>query len=262
MSDQESNEESVRWRQLLEQVAAGTLSPTDALREGVPGTASKGAKVEGPLDLDLDRRSRCGFPEAIYGPGKSNAVIIDAFRRLHEHGDHCLATRVTPEQAAAVQAEFPDVIHDSLARTLRWMQPNAPAGQTGIAIVTAGTTDEAVAAEAAETLRWMDYEPDMMFDAGVAGPQRLLRRVERLKKAKVVIVAAGMEGALPSVVGGWVACPVIAVPTSVGYGAAFGGLAALLGMLNSCASNVCVVNIDAGFKAGFLAGLMAKPVEG
>ena len=217
-----------------------------------------------PLELDLDRRQRCGYPEALYAEGKSAEVLISAFRQLQTQGDHCLATRVTPEQAMQVVQEFPGVIYHEQGRTLRLMHDSAQPPQEregGIHIVTAGTTDAAVAAEAAETLRWMEYEPRLIYDAGVAGPQRLLKHVADLQAARVIIVIAGMEGALPSVVGGWVSCPVIAVPTSVGYGANFGGLAALLGMLNSCAANVCVVNIDAGFKAGFLAGLIAKNAD-
>ncbi len=232
-----------------------------------PGSPSSSASSAGnpdwPLQLDLERRARCGYPEAIYAEGKSIEVLVQAFRELHERGEHCLATRVSAEQAEAVLDVFPQTSYRASARTLRLMQPvrpqEAPAPQRSageILIVTAGTTDAGVAEEAAETLRWMEFEPRMIHDVGVAGPQRLLRRVPELQQARVIIVVAGMEGTLPSAVAGWVACPVIAVPTSVGYGANLGGVAALLGMLNSCAANVCVVNIDAGFKAGFLAGLM------
>ncbi len=212
------------------------------------------------LCLDLDRKKRCGFPEAIYAPGKSPEMILRAFTELHAHGDHALATRVTPEQIEHVTSNLKQVIANREARTLRWMidpfEIKKDVSQP--LIVTAGSTDRPVAEEAAETLRWMEYDPEILFDLGVAGPQRLLQHVEKLQKAKVVIVVAGMEGALPSVVGGWVNCPVIAVPTDVGYGASFGGVSALLSMLNSCAANVCTVNIDAGFKAGYLAGLMSK----
>jgi NCAIR mutase (PurE)-related protein len=132
----------------------------------------------------------------------------------------------------------------------------APVGT--VAVVTAGTSDRPVAEEAIETLRWMECNVDLIVDIGVAGPKRLLQQKHRFDAADAVVVIAGMEGALPSVVGGWVACPVVAVPTSVGYGASFGGIAALLGMLNSCASNVCVVNIDSGFKGAYIAGLIAR----
>ncbi len=213
-----------------------------------------------PLKMDLQRRQRCGYPEAVFAEGKSSAVVLEAFHQLYRNGDHCLATRVTPEQAAVVQQTYPTACYHTSGRTLRLMQPvsDCPVSSAIVYVVTAGTTDANVADEAAETLRWMGYEPRLIYDIGVAGPQRLLQRVPELQTADVLIVTAGMEGALSSVVAGWVACPVIAVPTSVGYGANFGGLAALLSMLNSCAANVCVVNIDAGFKAGFLAGLMLK----
>jgi len=212
------------------------------------------------LCLDLDRKNRCGFSEAIYAPGKSPEMILRAFTELHNNGDHALATRVTPEQIDHVASNLKEVIVNREAKTLRWMTDpceEKPEVSQPL-IITAGSTDRPVAEEAAETLRWMEYEPQLLFDLGVAGPQRLLKHVETLQQAKVIIVVAGMEGALPSVVGGWVSCPVIAVPTSIGYGTSFGGATALLGMLNSCAANVCAVNIDAGFKAGYLAGLMAK----
>jgi hypothetical protein len=156
--------------------------------------------------------------------------------------------------------------HNATARTLRLdcpkghdaasEQPGSPTGK--VAVITAGTSDLPVAEEAVETARWMGCEVDLIIDVGVAGPQRLPAQRHRFESADCIVVVAGMEGALPSVVGGHVGCPVIAVPTSVGYGANFGGLAALLGMLNSCAANVAVVNIDAGFKGGFLAGLIAN----
>ncbi len=212
------------------------------------------------LCLDLDRKKRCGFSEAIYAPGKPAEMILRAFTELHANGDHALATRVTPEQIEHVTSNLKEVIANREAKTLRWMTDSSEE-KTEVSqplIITAGSTDRPVAEEAAETLRWMEYEPQLLFDLGVAGPQRLLKHVETLQKAKVIIVVAGMEGALPSVVGGWVSCPVIAVPTNVGYGASFGGVSALLSMLNCCAANVCTVNIDAGFKAGYLAGLMAK----
>ncbi len=212
------------------------------------------------LCLDLDRKNRCGFSEAIYAPGKPPEMILRAFSELHANGDHALATRVTPEQIEHVTSNLKEVIVNREAKTLRWMTDSSEE-KTKVSqplIITAGSTDRPVAEEAAETLRWMEYEPQLLFDLGVAGPQRLLKHVETLQQAKVIIVVAGMEGALPSVVGGWVSCPVIAVPTSIGYGTSFGGATALLGMLNSCAANVCAVNIDAGFKAGYLAGLMSK----
>lgn len=213
------------------------------------------------LCLDLDRRKRCGFPEAIYAPGKSPELLLRTFSELHQNGNHALATRVRQNQIEHVISHLEGVIVNREAMTLRWMNSDCsrmkPRSRQPL-IITAGSTDRSVAEEAAETLRWMEFEPKLYFDLGVAGPQRLLQHVEELQQAPVIIVVAGMEGALPSVVGGWVACPVIAVPTSVGYGTSFEGVTALLGMLNSCAANVCAVNIDAGFKAGYLAGLIAQ----
>ncbi len=218
--------------------------------------------------IDLARVDRCGFPEVVYGPGKSPETIVEIFTVQQSHAQACLATRLDAEQVEAVRQRFPQAIVNEIARTVRLPAPpkkgEAPPVQgVGqrigfVAVLTAGTTDRPVAEEAAETLRWMNVGVELIFDIGVAGPQRLLDAKPKFENADVIIVAAGMEGALPSVVGGHVACPVIAVPTSVGYGAAFGGLAALLGMLNSCASNVTVVNIDAGFKAGYIAGLIAR----
>jgi NCAIR mutase (PurE)-related protein len=183
------------------------------------------------------------------------------------HGQNCLATRVTPEQAGELIASFPEAQHNATARTVR-ISPVAhggqsieqsPPGRSGrVAVITAGTGDLPVAEEAVETARWMGCQVDLIIDVGVAGPQRLIAQKPRFENADAIVVVAGMEGALPSVVGGHVACPVIAVPTSIGYGASFGGVAALLGMLNSCAANVTVVNIDAGFKGGFIAGLIAQ----
>lgn len=210
------------------------------------------------LQLDLGRAERCGFPEVLYGPGKSIDNVIEAFAHLHQSGQSALITRATEEQAAALCQRFPGAVHNPLARTVRLVPTEGEAALSGKAwVITAGTSDRPVAEEALETLKWMRVECDLILDIGVAGPQRLLRQVPRLREADALVVVAGMEGALPSVVGGWVSCPVFAVPTSVGYGASFQGLSALLSMLNSCAANIAVVNIDAGFKAGYLAGLVA-----
>ncbi len=212
------------------------------------------------VQLDVDRARRCGFPEVVYAAGKSTETVVEIFHRLRQEQQPCLATRVNAEQAEALRREFPEAIHNELGRTVR-ISPEAAA--TGLVfVITAGTSDRGVAEEALETLRWMGCGCDLIVDIGVAGPHRLIEQVPRLREADVVVVVAGMEGALPSVVGGWVDCPVIAVPTSVGYGAAFGGLAALLGMLNSCAANVCVVNIDAGFKGGYVAGMIMRSKQG
>lgn len=208
--------------------------------------------------VDLDRGKRCGFPEVVYSEGKSAEAVVAILEALAAHGEPALATRVSPDQAEAVQRRFPQVIHNAVGRTVRLAssRETEPAGT--VIVVTAGTSDRPVAEEALETLRWMNCGNELIVDIGVAGPKRLLQQKHRFDAADAVIVIAGMEGALPSVVGGWVSCPVIAVPTSVGYGASFGGIAALLGMLNSCASNVCVVNIDAGFKGAYIAGMIAR----
>ena len=225
----------------------------------------------GEVTLDLDRRRRCGFPEVVYGEGKELETLEKIFHALLADNQPVLATRISPERAKELSARFPTGRYNQRARTFRLdasvdksaqtePRQKQPAGH--VAVVTAGTSDLPVAEEARETLDWMGVEVTMIHDVGVAGPHRLPEQVDQLAQADAVVVAAGAEGALPSVVGGYVSCPVIAVPTSVGYGANFGGVAALLAMLNSCAANVTVVNIDAGFKAGYVAGLIAlrKPV--
>jgi NCAIR mutase (PurE)-related protein len=217
------------------------------------------------LELDLDRRRRCGYSEAIFADGKSVATLAKAFRRLLDAGQRVLATRVGAEAAVELAAEFPQARYNAVGRTVRIDPQTSAAGaaetrsRSGhVAIITAGTTDLPVAEEARETAEWMGASVVLIQDVGVAGPHRLPARLAEFQNADAVVVVAGMEGALPSVVGGYVAGPVIAVPTSVGYGASFGGIAALLGMLNSCAANVTVVNIDAGFKGGYLAALIAN----
>ena len=207
--------------------------------------------------VDLGRAARCGFPEVVYGSGKTPEAIVGVFEALSSAGQSCLATRVDASQAAAVQKRFHSVVFNKTARTLRISSKDSECCGR-VAVVSAGTSDLPVAEEAVETVRWMNCEVDLIVDVGVAGPQRLLGRVEQLRRADAIVVVAGMEGALPSVVAGHVSTPVFAVPTSVGYGANFGGVAALLSMLNSCASNVAVVNIDAGFKAAYLAGMVAR----
>ncbi|MCA8996817.1 MAG: nickel pincer cofactor biosynthesis protein LarB [Planctomycetaceae bacterium] len=246
---------------ILERVSLGELTVADASlalgnSPSSAGRTSLPSAVRDDLDFDLDRARRCGFPEVVYAPGKSDETLVAAFDQLTDAGQNCLATRCTSSQAAALKDRFPDVIHNDFGRTVRLNQCDDAQGM--VAVVTAGTSDRPVAEEAIETLKWMNVRTSLHMDVGVAGPQRFLRIKDQLHEADVVIVVAGMEGALPSVVGGWMDCPVIGVPTSVGYGAAFSGVAALLGMLNSCASNVTVVNIDAGFKAGYVAGMIAR----
>jgi NCAIR mutase (PurE)-related protein len=175
-------------------------------------------------------------------------------------GQDSLVTRIRPDQVKTIQAEFENVIRNDTARTIRIHQPTDNPGSRGgpVHVVTAGSSDRHVAEEALETLRWMRIDCELIQDVGVAGPQRLLRYVSRLQSAAAIVCVAGMEAALPSVVGGYVPCPVIGVPTSVGYGASLNGITAMLAMLTCCASNVVSVNIDAGFKGGYVAGLIAS----
>jgi pyridinium-3,5-biscarboxylic acid mononucleotide synthase len=216
--------------------------------------------------VDLDRRRRCGYPEVIFGPGKTIEQICQIAATLAQQGEPVLATRIDEQQATELLAAFPNGRHNKVARTFRLdgePSPNPTVQVRGksksfVAVISAGTGDLPVAEEARETLDWMGVSVAMIHDVGVAGPQRLPARLADFEHAAAIVVVAGMEGALPSVVGGYVSCPVIGVPTSIGYGANFGGVSALLSMLNSCANNVAVVNIDAGFKAGFLAGLIAN----
>ncbi len=212
-----------------------------------------------PLTLDVERKERCGFAEVIYGPGKSDEVLIRAAAGLVAAGQDVLATRLTDRQLELLSRAWPEGHADATARTWRRMHgsPSPDRRLAPVAVVTAGTGDGPVAAEVRETLRWMRVPVRQVDDVGVAGPHRLVERLDMLVDCAAIVVVAGMEGALPSVVAGHVRCPVIGVPTSVGYGANFGGLSALLSMLNSCAANVTVVNIDAGFKGGFVAGLIA-----
>jgi hypothetical protein len=246
---------------LARQLMAGELSVEQFARQvAVPRIADVGE-----AQLDLDRGRRCGFPEVVFAEGKTVPALEKIFRVLLQHHIDVLATRMTAEQATAMSREFPEGVYNPLGRTFRIplqgseASPPPSTTESGrVAIVTAGTSDLPVAEEARETAVWTGAQVSLIQDVGVAGPHRLQANLGLLRGADAVVVVAGMEGALPSVVGGHVSCPVIAVPTSVGYGASFGGLAALLGMLNSCAANVTVVNIDAGFKGGYVAGLIAR----
>jgi NCAIR mutase (PurE)-related protein len=203
--------------------------------------------------LDQHRAIRCGFPEVVFGQGKTPDQVIQIVHRLAEKNDRVLVTRVTPEMSAQVQPHVPGMIYHDSARILILDKAPDRERKSGIIVLSAGTADIPVAEEAALTADLMGNEIERVYDVGVSGIHRLLNQVERLQRARVLIVVAGMDGALPSVVGGLVSVPVIAVPTSVGYGASFHGIAALLTMLNSCATGVAVVNIDNGFGAGVLA---------
>lgn len=208
--------------------------------------------------VDHDRRRRCGFPEVVYAEGKSEACLLEVVQALRERDEPVLCTRVGLEHADRLCATYPDAVFNEICRTVRVPGTGRCHDIAAyVPVVTAGSSDLGVAEEARETLDWMGVRTELIQDIGVAGPWRLLSHLPRLSEAAAVVVVAGMEGALPSVVGGHLACPVVAVPTSVGYGANLGGLSALLGMLNSCAPNVVVVNINAGFKGGYAAGIMA-----
>jgi NCAIR mutase (PurE)-related protein len=241
--------------QLLEGVRAGRIAPADAVQKlrTVPFEDTGFAKV------DLHRGLRCGFPEVIFGQGKTAEQIESILQVLLRHEQGGLVTRVDPAVVAHLQRIFPAGEHNPLGRTFRIRGPGEPGPRQGkVVVVTAGTSDLPVAEEARVTAESWNCAVTLVADVGVAGLHRLLNQLQALGGADAIVVVAGMEGALPSVVGGLVDCPVIAVPTSIGYGASFGGLAALLGMLNSCASNVVVVNIDAGFNGGHVAGLIAR----
>ncbi|MBE0659488.1 MAG: nickel pincer cofactor biosynthesis protein LarB [Bryobacteraceae bacterium] len=208
--------------------------------------------------LDHHRAIRVGMPEVIFGKGKTPEQIAGIAERLLERSPNMLATRVAREAADLVQSKIPDAEFFPLSGALRVWRDRTPQGKGTLAVISAGTTDLPVAEEAVITAEIMGNEVVQVHDVGVAGIHRLFGSFDIIKQARVIVVCAGMEGALPSAVGGLVSCPVIAVPTSVGYGASFHGLAALLGMLNSCASNVSVVNIDNGFGGGYVASLINR----
>jgi NCAIR mutase (PurE)-related protein len=241
--------------QLLEQVRAGRIAPADAVHK----LRTHPFEEMGFAKVDLHRRLRCGFPEVVFGQGKSAEQIEGILRTLIRHEQGGLVTRLDPATMVQLQRVFPEGQANPLGRTFWLRAPIDPGPKLGkVVVVTAGTSDLPVAEEARVTAEAWNCTVTLMADVGVAGLHRLLQQLNALGGADAVVVVAGMEGALPSVVGGLVDCPVIAVPTSIGYGASFGGLAALLGMLNSCASNVVVVNIDAGFNGGQVAGLIAR----
>jgi NCAIR mutase (PurE)-related protein len=234
---------------LLLEIRAGTTSVADGLaRVGDPAVADLGHSK-----IDLAREARCGHPEVIFGAGKSVQELVEIARVLVERHGRLMATRVSEEGAQALLAAIPGARHHQRARMVTLDATPAAPAEGLVAIVSAGTADAPVADEAAITARALGAQVEELRDVGVAGLHRLMAHVELLRRANVVVVVAGMEGALASVVGGLVSRPVIAVPTSVGYGASFEGLAALLAMLNSCAAGVSVVNIDNGFGAGYAA---------
>jgi len=242
---------------LLEQVQAGQVPVAEALRRL---QASREVADLGFAHVDLQRRQRCGFPEVIFCEGKTPAWVEGVVRKLVEANQDCLATRVNAEQAEHLAQTFPRAEQNRVARTF-WLPAPGTAEKRlvgRVVVVTAGTSDLPVAEEAVVTARALGSNVELIADVGVAGIHRLLRHCDTLRSADAIVVAAGMDGALPSVVGGLVDCPVVAVPTSIGYGAAFQGVAPLLTMLNACSANVVVVNIDSGFKGGYVAALIAR----
>ena len=242
---------------ILQQVQQGGLSVDEAAR--LLNEQTSGAADLGYARLDIHRQRRTGFPEVIFGEGKTAEQLIGIIRELRKHASPVVATRVDPDKAAIVTAAIDDVAYLAEPRALLWQsEPPAPVGDGYVAVVCAGTSDLPVAEEAALIASCMGCRVEKIYDVGVAGIHRLFAQLPRIRAASAIVVAAGMEGALASVVGGLVSSPVIAVPTSCGYGANFQGGSALLSMLNACAPGIAVVNIDNGFGAGYMAGLIMK----
>jgi pyridinium-3,5-biscarboxylic acid mononucleotide synthase len=241
-------------RHLFEQVSRGAVDIDSAMARlrHLPFEDLGFAKI------DHHRALRHGIPEVIFAKGKTPEQVVAIAERLLEHAQNVLITRADRECAALVTSRLPGADYLPLSGVIRFWRDRTIRGAGKIAVVCAGTSDMPVAEEAQVTAELMGNQVETIHDIGVAGIHRLMQNRERLSEARVIVVCAGMEGALPSAVGGLVFCPVIAVPTSVGYGASFQGLAALLGMLNSCASNVTVVNIDNGFGAGYVASLINR----
>jgi NCAIR mutase (PurE)-related protein len=242
-------------RALLDEVSAGGLSSGDAHARILAALRERPFEDLGFARVDHHRSIRQGFPEVILGLGKTPDQIAAIAQRIVARDQPLLVTRADETAWQRVQACVPDAEYHAVARAITWKRP-VEAGRGSIAIASAGTSDMPVAEEAAVTADLMGNAVERLYDVGVAGIHRVLHERPRLTAARVIIVVAGMEGALPSVVAGMVDVPVIAVPTSVGYGASFGGLAALLGMLNSCANGVSVVNIDNGYGAGCIASMI------
>jgi pyridinium-3,5-biscarboxylic acid mononucleotide synthase len=240
---------------LLESVRDGALSVEDAAQQL---RALPYEPVGDFARIDHHRALRCGFPEVVFGQGKTGEQVRQIVERLAAHNERVLVTRAAPEHYEAVRAALPDAVYHAQARAITLDRAPDSERVPGVLVATGGTTDIPVAEEAALTAELMGSAVVRLYDVGVAGLHRLLSQSEALQQARVIVAVAGMEGALASVIGGLVSVPVIAVPTSVGYGASFGGLAALLAMLNSCAAGVAVVNIDNGFGAGYLAGLINR----
>ena len=243
-------------RKLLEAVRAGSLNPEAAERQVLDALIQAPFEDLGFARVDHHRELRQGFPEVILGLGKTPEQIAEIASRIVARGRPLLVTRATPEAFEALQRLVPEATYHAQARVVTLDQGEVARGKGTILVACAGTSDIPVAEEAALTAALMGNDVERLYDVGVAGLHRLLAAQAQLRRARVIIVVAGMEGALPSVLAGLVCVPVIAVPTSIGYGASFGGVAALLGMLNSCANGVTVVNIDNGFGAAATASLI------
>ena len=243
-----------RLKSLLDEVRAGAIEVDEAIER----LRHMPFENLGFATLDHHRAIRTGLPEVIFGPGKTNEEVATIAASLLARSSNVLATRTTAEAFALVKERFPEAEYFPRSGALRVFRDRTIHGKGRLVVISAGTTDLPVAEEAAVTAEIMGNEVALVQDVGVAGIHRLFGHFDTLKQARVIVVCAGMEGALPSAVGGLVSCPVIAVPTSVGYGAHFRGLASLLSMLNSCASNVAVVNIDNGFGGGYVASLINR----
>ena len=243
-------------RALLDNVANGNVAASDAEQQLLGALRARPYEDLGFARVDHHRALRQGFPEVVLGLGKSPAQIAAIAREIVSRGSTLLVTRADEQAFEAVRAAVPGAVFDAQARIISLRRGDVAPGKGTILVIAAGTSDVPVAEEAVLTAELMGNAVERLYDVGVAGLHRLLGEQARLDSARVIIVIAGMEGALPSVVAGLVSVPVIAVPTSIGYGASFGGIAALLGMLNSCASGVSVVNIDNGFGAANIASLI------
>ena len=252
---------------ILLRVQSGELSVDAAARMFAAPTHSSSTAPAGFADLDFARidtarAERRGFPETIFCPGKTSEQIVEILRRFRESESLVLASRATPEQYATIRAALPDAVYFEAARLILVGEKRVPTADAGMLLVmSAGTSDMSVAEEAAVTAEIFGLRVERLYDVGVAGLHRLLHNLEKIRSARLIITVAGMDGALPSVVGGLVAVPVIAVPTSTGYGAAFAGVSALLTMLNSCSPGIAVVNIDNGFGAAYLAATILRDHE-
>jgi len=247
--------EKEKLRSLLERVSKGEIG----VEEGLEQLAHLPFESLGIACVDHHRSLRKGVPEVVFGQGKSKDELLAIVSNMHQRGQNVLITRLDPEGARLLKEMFPKAEYYGRSRILMLMNSEpTPSGKGKVLVISAGTSDIPVAEEALLTLKFMGNDAEAIYDVGVAGIHRLFAHIPILREARVIIVVAGMEGALPSVVASLVEVPVIAVPTSVGYGASFKGLSALLGMLNSCSQGVAVVNIDNGFGAGYLAAIINR----